>query len=909
MKHSTMSDWVYRLLLFAFPASMRRQFGADMAQQFRDLRREARDEGASVTQIWMLAVWDLAKHASAERARQLSNFMRRKRTRESPQPGAGVLSRPHDRLSRSTSPGILMSHVLRDIRQAGRGLIRRPGFTVVAVLTLGFGIGANTAVFSVLNSVILRPLDYHEPDRLVRLYQTQVSNPGGRQWVSGAAFLDYREMVDAFESLAAIYNYRELGFTLGGTGTPQRATMYPVSADFFYVYHVHPIIGRTFRREEERSSAHVTVLGHRLWLAQWGGDRGIIGQSVVLDGIPYEIVGVLPDDFVDAVGGDVDLWIPLELQDQNATENRGNHYLSVVGRLRTGVSFAQAQAQLNAVGESLAEVEGEWRATIVPLHDDVVGTSSTTLYVLMGAAGLVLLIACVNVANLFLARNVSRQRELAIRSAMGSGRLRLIQQLLMESLAVAVVGGIAGLLLAYWGVTALLALIPDSLPRAREVAPDSVLLLFALGVTLFTALLFGLVPALQLTNPNLDQSLRDTTRTSTGGIRSGRLRSVLVTCQVTLALVLLIGAGLLMKSFLRLQSGNIGIAPQHVMTFEIHLPQELYPPERRIAFHEDFQQRMEATPGVLAAGAVSWLPVSGIYNSWTFSYLSAEGEVLRHAGAADFRVIEGSYFEALKIPLIHGRLFERTDNAEAEPVAIINQTLADRYYAGRDPLGQPFAPGGSRWRIVGVVQDVGTDLRGQFVPKVYLPHAQFADDRPWALTQVIATSDARPDLLDVARRELASIDAGLVIHNVQSMDSVVAAAMAREQFTLLLMTIFAAVALTLAVVGIYGVLAYSVSQQTREIGIRMALGADMRAVRWAVLRHATLLGGIGISAGLLGAFALSRVLQSLLFQVSARDPVTFTAVPLGLAAAALIAAYLPARRATRVDPTEAIRAE
>ncbi len=807
-----------------------------------------------------------------------------------------------------------MTQLLREACLAARVLSKLPSFTLVAVVTLALGIGANTAVFSVLNRVVLRPLDYHEPEKLVRFYERNVEHPEYSGWVSGAAFLDYRGMVEGFESLAAIYNYRDLGVTLTGDGVPQRATMFPVSADYFDVYHVAPILGRTFRRDEERASARLAVLSHRIWTTRWNSDPRVIGTTVMLDDVPTEIIGVLPEGFSDIVGGDVDLWIPLELQDANATQNRGNHYLSVIGRLRSGTSFEQAEAELRAVSAALAEQyprDREWFGAIVPLHADIIGTSSTPLYVLMGAAGLVLLIACVNLANLLLARNVTRQRELAIRSALGSGRGRLIRQLLTESLLLSVVGGTLGVFLAWWGVGALIAVIPESVPRAAEIAPDGRLLIFAVGVTLFTGVLSGVIPAMRFTNPSIDALLRESHRGGTASVRTRHLRSALVISQVAIALVLLIGAGLLAKSFLRLQGVDLGMRPGHVQTFEIHLPPSRYgDPADRIAFHRTLHDRLAAAPGVTAVGAVSWLPVSDQYNSWTFSYLSAEGELLRWGGEANIRVVEGDYFAALGIDLVRGRLFERTDDAAAGLVTIVNQTLANRYYEGRDPIGQTLIIGGGReWRIVGVVRDVAHDHRGAVAPKIYLPHTQFGDDRNWAMTQVVATSTPRSDLPGIARRELATIDPNLVIHNVRSLGSVTQAAIARDQFTLFLMGVFAVIAVTLAAVGLYGVLAYSVSQRIREIGIRMALGANVGTVRRAVIRDAGLLAVGGIVAGLLGAAALSRLLRSMLFEVEVRDPVIFVAVPFVLAGVAWLAGSVPAHRATRVNPIEAIRVE
>ncbi len=439
-----------------------------------------------------------------------------------------------------------LEDVLLDLRYAARQLLRNPGFAAVAVLTLALGIGANTAVFSVLHSVVLSPLGYHEPGRLVRIYQSHETYGTG-MWVSGAAFLDYRDQLEGVESVAALYNYSELGFTLTGAGSARRVTMLPVSSDFFDVYRVHPIIGRRFVRDEERGSARVAVLSHRLWQAI-SGDAGVLGQRLELDGDPYEVIGVMKAGFVDVVGGDVDLWVPLELQDQNARENRGNHYLSVVARLGPGVTLEQARSRLTALAANQAELyprhHGDWSAEMVPLQDDVVGSAGALLYLLLGASGLVLLIACVNVASLFLSRNVARERELAVRAAIGAGRFRLTRQLVTESLLIALIGGAAGLALAYWGVEALLPLSLDAVPRAREVSFDATLFAFTLGVTLLTIVIFGLAPALQFVSPNLDRSLREDSRTGTGATRSRRLRDSLVTSQVALAILLLIGAGL-----------------------------------------------------------------------------------------------------------------------------------------------------------------------------------------------------------------------------------------------------------------------------------------------------------------------------------------------------------------------------
>lgn len=798
-----------------------------------------------------------------------------------------------------------------DLRYALRQVRKSPGFAVVAILTLALGIGANAAVFSVLQHVVLAPLPYDQPDRLVRIYQTNEVY-GQSLWVSGPAFLDYRDKLDGIESATALYNYHELGFTLTGSGPPRRVRMQPVSSDYFDVYRAEPIIGRRFYRDEERASARVAVLSHRLWQAI-SGAPDIVGRHLMLDGDPYEVIGVMPAEFVDEVGGDVDLWVPLELQDQNATANWGNHYLSVVARLRPGISREQAQAQLGALSLAQAELQprqADWGGRVVALQDNLVGDVSGTLYLLFGAAALVLLIACVNVAGLFLARNVARERELALRASIGAKRSRLARQLLTESLVIAFAGGLAGLTLAWWGIKVLPPLIPGTLPRLHEVAVDPTLLAFAAAATLLTLLVFGLAPAVPFADPKLEAPLRENSRTSTGGARARRIRDALVTGQVGLAVLLLVAAGLFMRSMLALEGVHLGIEARDVVTFEVHLGGPRYAePESRIAFHRQFEDRLRDQSGVRAVGAVSKLPVSDVYHSWTYTYVAADGEVMVHGAEANFRVVEGEYFGVLGIDLVKGRFFETPDDADAPGVAIVNRSVARTLYAGREPLGQRINADGRDWTIVGVVKDVAYDHRGSVTPKVYLPHAQFGDNRNWSLVQLVSTDIPRDDMVRIARRELAAIDPNLVIHNARSMRDVTGAAMARERFSFMLLGLFAAVALSLAVVGIYGVMAYNVGRRAREFGIRQAMGASPRVVRLLVFRHSAAVVGLGVVAGLVGALALSRVVRSMLFQVSATDPLTFLAVALALALAAIVAAYVPARRATRVDPVETLRYE
>ena len=812
-----------------------------------------------------------------------------------------------------------MPYLVRDVRFALRSLRRSPGFAVVTVLTLALGIGATTAVFTVLNRVVLRPLPFDHPERLVRIYQGSEETRRAVGYMTAPDFLDIRDRLSAVQAVSALYDYREHGVTLTGSDIPRRLTVLPVSAGFFEVYGVRPVLGRTFSQADEDVAARRVVISDRLWRELWSGAPNALGDRIEIDGVGWDVIGIMPERFRPTVGGDVDLWVPQDLRTAEFVSpltstnwnNRGNSYLSVIARLADGVSLSRAQSELTALMRGLAEeypgTNQRRIARMVPMYDDVVGNSRTMLAVLMGAAALVMLIACVNVATVYLARNLGREREFALRAALGSGRARLVQSLLVECSLLALAGGVSGLVLAYWGMNALVALMPESVPRVSEIVPDPAMLAFAVGATLFTVFASGLTPVLTFTTPNLERSLRAAGRGSTGERRHGLMRNVLVTGQVTLAVMLLIGAGLLMRSFAKLQAVDLGIAPEHVTTFEVHLPDARYPrPASQVAFHEGLEQRLAPLTGITAVGSVSWLPLQGRYNSWSFGYLDADGAQVW--GDADFRIVAGEYFRAMDIGLVAGRVFERTDVAESEPVALISEAAAAATFADRDPLGHEIRVDGAARRVVGVVRDIAYTSRGNIAPTVYLPYPQFVD-RNWSLKYVVATTVGRADLPGVLRRELASLDANLVVHNVRTWNDLAAGAVASERFTLLLMMVFGAVGIVLAGVGVYGVLAYTVERRSREIGIRMALGADPGSVRWGVVRQGAVLTGIGTAVGLLGAVVLSRLLASMVFQVSVHDPVTFVGAPVALIVVALLAGYLPARRATRIDPMEAIRQE
>jgi predicted permease len=890
------------VLLHVFPRQFRNRFRDEMLAAYLDRRDALLDAHAGSPQSQVVLMvrltlstsLNLLNSAAAEHHR----LLRRRRVLRPARPN-------------TWTP--MAKNFATDSRHALRALGNQPGFVAVAVLTLALGIGANTAVFSVLNSVILNPLPYPESDRLVRIYNSWEGQPDfSHSYLSGFDFPRFRDGIESLETAGVMYTYRETGRDLTGDGHPQRVKALRVSSGYFETYRATPLFGRTFTVAEETDDARLVVLSNRLWRAHANEDPDILGKTITLDGDTHTVIGVMRPSFLDVIGGDVDLWVPQDLQDEDRN-TRGNHYLTGIARLAPGVTLAQAQAQADVVQRQLAEefpdsYEGQ-SVVLVPLFEDVVGTAGTTLYILWGAAGLVLLIACVNVANLSLARSVSRTKEIAIRTALGSGRVRLVGQLLTESVVVAAAGGVVGSFIAYWGVKALLAMSPASLARAEEVSFDPTLLGFAIASTVVTGLLFGAAPAVHAVHVAPNESLREGARGTSGSRRRRHIRSVLVAAQVSVALVLLIGAGLLISSFIALRQVDLGFESKNVATFEVHLPTVRYPTgEDRIQFHLAFHERLRALPRVEAVGAASWLPANGMYHSWGYGYLDEAGE--NQWLPAQVRTIEGDYFDALGIDVVRGRAFDTTDQLDAHRVALINEALATRVYGARSALGESFTFGGGvEYTVIGVVSDVAHEARGEFGPRIYLTHSQYGPNRNWALTYIVKTSAPAQDLFDMARRELTATDGALVLYQPRTMNDVLARQVAEDGFVLTLMAIFAGVALSLAAVGVYGVLSYSVNQRVHEIGIRMALGAKATQVRGIVVGQAALVAGCGMAAGLAGAFSLSRFMQSLLFEVTATDPLVFGGVAVLLGIVVLVAGYVPARRATKVDPMVALRLE
>ncbi|MEE8526477.1 MAG: ABC transporter permease [Thermoanaerobaculia bacterium] len=809
-----------------------------------------------------------------------------------------------------------MPNILRDLRFAVRTLLSKHlSLTLIATLTLALGIGANTAILSVVRGVLLQPLPFSEPERLVRLYHAWDDEPEAEGFVTAPGFVDFRNLTEVFDGLACVYTYNEIGNDLTGGDLPERVSSTRVSSGFFEVLGFRPLLGRTFHRDEERPGVRVTVISHRLWQRRFEGDPAIVGSSLTLDGEPTTVLGVMPADFRMPIGREVDLWTPQDLQ-LGGWNNRRNNFLSVVGRLRSGVTLGQAQAALKVLAARLAEEypdsNSDRFARLVPLHEDVVGRTRPMLYVLWGAVALVLLIACLNVANLLLVHGAGRERELAVRAALGSGRWGLARQLLTESLVLAVLGGVAGAVVAFAGIRALLVLRPDALPRIDAIAFDAPLFVLSAALTLGTGLVFGLAPAWQAGRVDLDRALRQGGRGGGAGVRLRRLRHLLVIVQVALALMLSVGAGLLTKSFVKLSQVHLGFRTEGITSFQVHLPDARYgDAEDRVRFYQGFFDKVESLPGVQAVGAISKLPASGRYHDWGFRI---EGRPEPAAGeerpAADMRCVDGKYFEAMGIPLMSGRLLGRQDRADSPLSVVVNETLARKYWpGGGDPLGERVRVGREFWTIVGVIGDTRHARRETSVPRIYLPHGQFAANRNWSLTQVVRATVAVPGLMDAVRRQLAELDPQLIVHRVRPLTAIVDGDVARERFAMLLMAAFAATALILAAVGLYGLLTYFVQQRRREIGIRMALGARSRHVRRLVAGQGLALTVAGLAFGLAGAVVLSRWLASLVFEIPVTDPATFVTMAGLLLAVAVVAGLVPVRRAVRVEPLEVLRYE
>jgi predicted permease len=804
----------------------------------------------------------------------------------------------------------------QDLRYGARMLVKNPGFTVVAVITLALGIGANTAIFSVVNAVLLRPLPFENPDELVMIWQTDPQRGTFQDLVSPLNLHDWQQQSHTFAQIAA-FNPR--GFSLTGTGEPEQLPGTFVSVELFPMLGANPLLGRNFLPDEGRPGGNRTVIiSYALWQRRFGGDPTLVGKSLTLNGAIYTVVGIMPAKFQFPIQGQFpipvsELWAPLAIDPAQVT--RGDRDWFTIGRLQPGVSIEEAQAEMATIAQRLAEQYPDFNrgvgVHIVGYHQQLTGNLRAALLILLGAVVFVLLIACANVANLMLARAATRQRELAIRTALGAGRSRLMRQLLTESVLLSLLGGTLGLALALWNFDAIVAALPAHMPRASEIKVDRQVLVFTFAVAVMTGVIFGLVPALQASSLNLNDALKESGGKGTGGVVRHRVRSLLVVTEVALAVVLLAGAGLLIRSFHRLQQVNAGFNPENVLSVPFVLPQNRYPDgNTRVAFINRITEKLKALPGVKAVGVVNTLPLSSEYSSASFiverQTVSPEGR-----NVANMRAATPDYFRTMSIPIVKGRGFTDQDHFDAPTVVIINEQFARLYFPNEDPIGKrvisPASSDGIPMTIVGVAGDVRNDgPEDEPKPEFYYSYFQ---NRLSAMVMAIRTSVEPASLIPAVRREMWSEDKDLPLANISTLEQLLSKTTAQRRFNLLLLGLYSGLALILAVVGIYGVVSYAVSQRTHEIGVRMALGAQQGDVRKLVIRQGMIPVVAGIAIGLSGALALTRLMKSLLFGVSATDPLTFVGLSLLLIVVALVACWIPARRATKVEPLLALRYE
>ncbi len=811
-----------------------------------------------------------------------------------------------------------METLLKDVRHSIRYLLKHRSFTIIAVLAIALGVGANTAVFSVVNAALLRSLPYRESDRLVDISETKMTEQFGRHEASYPDYLDLRQRPEVFEDVAG---YTGAGsMTLSGTDTPERVTMSFVTANFFSVLGVEPTVGRTFRPGDDVKGAERTVvLGYSVWQRRFGGDPNAVGQTLVFDGQPFTVVGVVPASFRFAKVGSVEVWgafIP-----PPRAERRNLYFLNTVARLKQGVAFEQAQSAMHAEGQRLSREYPDSHAGVdillVPLRDELVGNVKPVLLALLGAVAFVLLIACSNVANLLLARSAARRKEIAVRLALGASRWRVVRQLLTESAVLSIVGGGVGLLLGIWGTDLFVSAIPTSLvgfmPYMKDAGVDRATLAFTFGVSMLTGLVFGIVPALQATRHDPQEALKEGGKTSAPA--RSTLRSALVVSEIALALVLLVGAGLMMRSFVGLLGVDPGFDPANVLSVEVPLTGQTYSETSRVlAFHEQLRERVSSIPGVRGVAAVDLLPVGGGGgNTASFGVRGRPAPAPGDGIEANVRSVTTGYFDVMSVPLLAGRQLSDQDIADRPPVVVVNRTLATRVFADENPVGQAitfgFDPKKTPYEIVGVVGDekVGQIDAGT-TPVIYFPHAQ---DGGAEMSLVVRTTADPTSLVGAVRAAVHDLDPNVALGSAVTMEEVIANSPSAflRRYPAFLAGVLALIAFVLALEGIYGVMSYTVSQRTHEIGVRVAIGAGRGNIYALVLRQGMGLAVAGVAVGLVASLALTRFLSSLLFGVSPTDPLTFGGVAALLVGVALVACYVPARRAARVDPVVALRSE
>jgi putative ABC transport system permease protein len=810
----------------------------------------------------------------------------------------------------------MLADLGQDIRYGLRILARNPAFTAIAVIALALGIGANTAIFSVVNAILLKPLPYKNPDQLVMIWEEATHLGFPKDTPPPANFLDWRQQSTVFAGMAAT-SYRS--FNLTGAGEPERLDGRRVSANLFDLLGVKPIIGRTFVPEEDKPGTKVVLLNESLWQRRFGGDPSVIGRALSLNGEPYTVVGVLPQTVrlpASAKWRD-QVWVPIAFSSEEAS-NRGAHYLEVIARMKPGITLAKAQAEMETVAARLAQqypdVNARRGAVVRPLHEEIVGNMKSALLILLGAVAFVLLIACANVANLLLARAAVRQKEIALRLALGADRARLIEQLVVESVLLSLFGGAVGLGLAYYGLDVLKQFIPNDVAQADTIAIDGKVLLFTLAVAVITGIIFGLAPATQASHFNLNETLKEGGRDSAAGVRGKRLRSSLVIAEVATSFILLIGAGLLINSFFHLRNLDPGFRADHLLALNVDLAEVRYPDtQRRAAFFDEVKRRMQTLPGVQSVAVAANLPFTYNGDSTNIAVQGIPDPPIDEWPDVIYRTVGPGYFSTMGIPFVRGRDFNDQDTLDRTRVVVISEKTAKHYWPNEEAIGKHLKPGSTvsdtPWfTVIGVVKDVRqNDFIAAPKMQMYFSYRQMKDLLANAL--VVRTSVDPLSLATSARNTIWAVDKDQPVANIDSMEHIVAGAVSRQRFSTLLLTIFAGLALLLAAVGIYGVMSYSVAQQTREIGVRIALGAGRGDVLKMTVKQALKLVGVGLVCGLVVAFVLTRVMASLLFGISATDPATFLSIALIQLAVALLASYIPALRATQVDPVIALRAQ
>ncbi len=809
-----------------------------------------------------------------------------------------------------------MDTLIQDIRYAIRMCLRTPGFTAVAVAALALGIGANTAIFTIVNAVLIERLPYRDPGRLVVVWETNVRRPDRPNVISPANFLRWRDRATAFEQMTAFYETTE---NMTGSGEPEQLVVQAVTPDFFSTLGATPLLGRTFAPDEgPRGHDDFVVLSYQLWQRRFGGDPGIIGRSIQLNGAQTVVIGVMPPDARilltsgSLVGKQTDLWQPFAFTE--GQRQPSGRYMTAIARLKPGATMGEAQVQMNTIASTLTAewpaFDTGWGVRLAPLRDELAGELRGALLVLTGAVAFVLLIACANVANLLLARGAVRAREIAIRKAIGAPRGRLIRQLLTESLVLGAAGGAAGLLVAQWGVDFLQAISPVDLTTLGHVRMSYPVLGFTATVSILTAAICGFAPAFETSRTDVQESLKEGARQVGSGARNRRLRHAFVVSEIALAVVLLVGAGLMLRSFSTMRGVDPGFSTRNVLTVRVALPRAKYPENaQRTRFFQEAVSRISALPGVEAAGAVSVLPLAGLGSATGFTIVGQPPPAAGQTPVVDVRIADNGYFQSMNVPLVRGRLFTNRELREQANVVIINTTMARQYFGNEDPIGQqvnvdmtdPIIP----TTIVGVVGDARyADLVTAARPMVYWPHPQLPFT---AMSFTVRTVSDPLALAPAVERAIHSLDEDQPVSDVRTMDQWRAKSLAQTRFSSTLLAVFAAVALLLAAIGIYGVMSYAVSQRTSEIGIRLALGADERAILALIVGNGLRLAAVGLTIGVVLALGLSRAVTTELYGISPADPMTFVGVVVLLGAVAALATYLPARRASRIAPVEALR--